>query len=178
MNRDLPEPWLRGPVPGIPLLLQPAAHAFIMAREDVDAALDGVTPEQLFAQPGGAASLAFHLVHLAGSTDRLLTYARGARLDDAQKAALAFERNIGNVRPPLSEMLATWHRTVSAALAQLAATSEATLLEPRAVGRAQLPSSVLGLIFHAAEHASRHTGQIVTTAKLLSPRELLEPRIR
>ena len=167
MTRDLPEPWLRGPVPGIPLLLQPAAHAFIMAREDVDAAVAGLTPEQLFVEPGGAASLGFHLVHLSGSTDRLLTYARGERLSDSQKAALALERTVADVRPPVAEMLAAWHGTVTSALAQLAATPEAVLLEPRTVGRAQLPSSVLGLLFHAAEHASRHTGQVVTTAKLL-----------
>jgi hypothetical protein len=167
MTRDLPEPWLRGPVPGIPLLLQPVAHAFIMAREDIDQAVAGLTPEQLFAEPGGATSLGFHLVHLSGSTDRLLTYARGERLSDAQKAALTLERTVADVRPPSAEMLAVWHGTVTSALAQLAATPEAVLLEPRTVGRAQLPSSVLGLLFHAAEHASRHTGQVVTTAKLL-----------
>jgi uncharacterized damage-inducible protein DinB len=42
-----------------------------------------------------------------------------------------------------------------------------SLLDFRGVGRAQLPSNVLGLLFHAAEHASRHTGQVVTTAKML-----------
>lgn len=167
MTPDLPEPWLRGPLPGIPALLQPAAHAFIMAREDVDAAVAGLSPEHLFAEPNGAASVGFHLVHLSGSTDRLLTYARGERLSDAQKAALALERTVADVRPPIAEMLAAWHGTVTSALEQLAATPESVLLEPRTVGRAQLPSNVLGLLFHAAEHASRHTGQVVTTAKLL-----------
>jgi uncharacterized damage-inducible protein DinB len=139
----------------------------MMAREDVDAAVAGLSPEQLFAEPSGAASVGFHLVHLSGSTDRLLTYARGQRLSDAQKAALAFERTVADVRPLITEMLAVWHGTVTSALEQLAATPESALLEPRTVGRAQLPSNVLGLLFHAAEHASRHAGQVVTTAKLL-----------
>lgn len=164
---DLPEPWLRGPVVGISGLLQPAAHAFIMAREDVSTAVAGLRAEQLWLTPGGITPLGFHLLHLSGSTDRLLTYARGEPLSAPQKERLGLERRISEVMPSLDELLADWHRTVDEALGQLAATSEAMLLEPRAVGRAQLPSTVLGLLFHAAEHASRHTGQVVTTAKLV-----------
>jgi uncharacterized damage-inducible protein DinB len=164
---SLPEPWLRGPVNGIPGLLQPAAHAFIMAREDVSNAVAGLHAEQLWVTPGGITPLGFHLVHLSGSTDRLLTYARGEALSQSQKEALALERRVSEVKPSLDELLTTWHRTVDEALRQLTATSEAALLEPRSVGRAQLPSTVLGLLFHAAEHASRHTGQVVTTAKLV-----------
>jgi len=138
-----------------------------MAREDVGAAVTGLDEAQLFARPGGAASLAFHLVHLAGSTDRLLTYARGERLSDVQKAALALEANVAEARPSLTVMLTGWHATVARALEQLAGTPEPTLLEPRVVGRAQLPTNVLGLLFHAAEHAARHAGQVVTTAKVV-----------
>lgn len=162
-----PEPWLRGPVDGISAWLQPAAHAFIMAREDTENAVSNLTDGQLWAKPGGAASIAFHLAHLAGATDRLLTYARGERLNDTQKAALARESALETAKPSLAELLDGWRTAVDRALAQLAATPEAALAEPRLVGRAQLPSTVLGLLFHAAEHASRHTGQIVTTAKIL-----------
>jgi uncharacterized damage-inducible protein DinB len=112
-------------------------------------------------------SLGFHLAHLAGSTDRLLTYARGEPLSDAQRSALVREQRIGEVRPSLEALLEDWRGTVTAALQQLAGTAEPTLQEPRHVGRAQLPSTVLGLLFHTAEHAARHTGQIVTTAKLV-----------
>ncbi len=164
---NAPEPWLRGPVPGVPALLQPAAHALIMAREDIDAALSGISDDQLWLRPNDVASLGFHLAHLAGSTDRLLTYARGEPLSDAQRSALVREQRIGEVRPSLEALLEDWHRTVTAALQQLAATADVTLQEPRRVGRAQLPSTVLGLLFHTAEHAARHTGQIVTTAKLV-----------
>ena len=164
---SLPEPWLRGPVPGIPSLLQPAAHAFIMSREDVTTALTGMPVEQLWLEPGGAASLGFHVFHLSGSTDRLLTYARGESLSPPQRDLLAQERALSAVRPPLEHLISAWHDVVAAALEQLASTRDDLLLAPRMVGRAQLPSTVLGLLFHAAEHASRHTGQVVTTAKVV-----------
>jgi uncharacterized damage-inducible protein DinB len=174
MATERPEPWLRGPVSGIPRLLQPSAHAFLMAREDVEAALAGITVDQLWAQPGGISSLGFHVAHLAGSTDRLLTYARGEVLSASQLEVLARERTLSIDRPPLERLIAAWRRTVEAALEQLAATPEAALGERRSVGRARLPSTVLGLLFHAAEHASRHTGQVVTTAKLVRTLPSLE----
>ncbi len=159
-----PEPWLRGPLPGIPALLQPAAHALVMSIEDCEKAIEDLDASQLWIEPGGAASVGFHLRHLAGATDRLLTYARGDVLSPAQKTYMLSERTPG---APAAELIDGWRAMVAAALAQLAATPEDTLLDFRGVGRAQLPSNVLGLLFHAAEHASRHTGQVVTTAKLL-----------
>ena len=167
MTTSLPEPWLRGPVPAVPQLLQPAAHAFIMSREDVEAATTGLSVDQLWSEPGGIASLGFHLAHLTGSTDRLLTYARGEALSDAQRKMLARERTLSTERPALADLLVAWQEMVGKAVDQLASTPDAALLQPRFVGRQQLPSTVLGLLFHAAEHASRHTGQVVTTAKLI-----------
>lgn len=167
MTTPLPEPWLRGPLPGVPASLQPAAHAFVMAREDVEAAVHGLSEAAIWAAPAGITPIGFHLAHLVGSTDRLLTYARGHALDDEQRAALGRERMIAVERPPIARLLDQWRTTVDHALAQLAATDPGTLGDARTVGRAQLPSSVLGLLFHAAEHASRHTGQVVTTAKLV-----------
>jgi uncharacterized damage-inducible protein DinB len=167
MSVALPEPWLRGPVAGIPALLQPAAHAFQMSVEDCAAAAASLTVDEVWATPGGVASVGFHLRHLAGSTDRLLTYARGGPLTPAQLAALAAESAPGEPAPAAHDLLAAWRLAVDRALAQLGATAEDTLREPREVGRARLPSTVLGLLFHAAEHASRHTGQVVTTAKMV-----------
>jgi uncharacterized damage-inducible protein DinB len=167
MSVTLPEPWLRGPVPGIPALLQPAAHAFQMSVEDCAAVAASLTVAELWAAPGGVASVGFHLRHLAGSTDRLLTYARGETLSRAQLAALSAEAEPGDPAPAAGDLLEAWRRGVERALAQLAATPEETLRDPREVGRARLPSTVLGLLFHAAEHASRHTGQAVTTAKMV-----------
>jgi hypothetical protein len=163
-----PEPWLRGPVPGIPAPLQPAAHALLLALEDVEAATCGLTDAQLWwTPPGGAASAGFHLQHLSGSTDRLLTYARGGSLSAAQRAALAAEQAHADTRPSVADLTEAWRATVDRALVQLAATPEETLQEPRYVGRARLPSTVLGLLFHAAEHAQRHAGQLVTTVKVV-----------
>lgn len=162
-----PEPWLRGPVAGIPSLLQPAAHAFQMSIEDCEAAVRDLGPERLWIEPDGAASLGFHLRHLAGATDRLLTYARGQTLTSTQKAFMLAERSPGDPPAAAAALIAAWREGVDRALAQLASTPEASLLDFRGVGRAQLPSNVLGLLFHAAEHASRHTGQVVTTVRLL-----------
>jgi hypothetical protein len=167
MTTSQPEPWLRGPLRGIPALLQPAAHALVMALETVESAAAGLSVEQLWARPGGAASVGYHLAHVSGSTDRLLTYARGMSLSPEQFAALDAERELDATRPPLESLVAGWRATVQRALDQIACTPEADLLVSRAVGRAQLPSNVLGLIFHAAEHAQRHAGQIVTTSNVV-----------
>jgi len=160
-----PEPWLRGPVAGIPPLLMPVAHALVMAREDVAAAIAGLPADVLWSRPAGAGSVGFHAMHLAGSLDRLFTYARGQQLDSAQLAALEREKSPGEPPPSARELVHLVETTVEKALAQLRATGESTLLEPREVGRQRLPSNVIGLLFHAAEHTQRHVGQIVTTAK-------------
>jgi hypothetical protein len=138
-----------------------------MALESVENAVRDLTVEELWVRPGGAASIGFHLSHLSGSTDRLLTYARGASLSPEQLSALRAEPELESVRPPVESLLAAWQSTVQRALAQIAATPERDLLDPREVGRARLPSTVLGLMFHAAEHAQRHAGQLVTTAKIV-----------
>lgn len=157
-----PEAWQRGPVAGVDPWLQPAAHAFIQAGEDLAAAAQELSAAQLAARPGGVASIAFHIRHTAGATDRLLTYARGEALSEAQKAAARAEAQESDA-DPLPELDAALAR----ALEQLRATPRERLLDARGVGRAQLPSTVLGLLFHAAEHASRHAGQAATTAKIV-----------
>ncbi len=167
LTNPQPEPWLRGPIAGIPALLQPIAHAFIAAREDIERAVTGLTPDELWTQPGGVASPGFHLAHLAGSTDRLLTYARGEALSPVQREALGRERASGDTCPPAEELVAAFNAVIRRGLEMLEATDEGSLMEPRVVGRAQSPSTVLGLLSHAAEHAARHVGQVVTTAKLI-----------
>ncbi len=158
--------WLRGPVPGVDPLLMPAAHALLQTMEDAQAATANLSAEELWAKPGTAAPVGFHLKHLAGSTDRLLTYARGQRLNDAQRAALADEKSTGTPLTDAGTLLATLRSTIDAAIDQLRATPVSTLQEPRQVGRSAA-STVLGLIVHAAEHSQRHAGQIATTVKML-----------
>jgi uncharacterized damage-inducible protein DinB len=163
-----PEVWLRGPVPGIPALLQPVAHGLLQCREELSATILRLPPDRIWARPNGAASIGFHARHAAGSLDRLFTYARGARLSTTQHAALAAEAEPDLTPSAAATLVAAFDHAVERALEQLRTTNEATLLEPRGVGRQQLPSTVLGLLFHAAEHTQRHVGQLVTTAKLLA----------
>ena len=160
-----PEVWLRGPINGVPSLLQPAAHALLQTVEDVGNTIVELSTEQIWTSPGGAASVGFHVLHLIGSTDRLLTYARGESLSDAQKSRLIAERN--PVRVDAGSLMEDLRRVMDAALDQLRATPPASLEEARSVGRAALPTTVLGLLFHTGEHAQRHAGQVVTTAKIV-----------
>ena len=166
MPPSAPEPWQRGPIEGVPPLLMPAAHALLQAREDVEHVLQSLTTVELWQRPGGAASVGFHVRHLAGALDRLLTYARGEALGDAQKRAKAAEAREEGL--DAAALRAEVDAALAAALAQIRSTSAAQLLEPRGVGRQQLPSNVLGLVFHAAEHATRHAGQAVTTGKIVA----------
>lgn len=157
-----PEVWLRGPLPGLLPQLQPAAHALLQVREDVEPVVATLSDAQLWERPGGAAAIGFHLLHLAGSIDRLLTYSRGEPLSEAQRAALAAEKTAHEDRPERGVLLAGLSRAIDGALHQMKGLSPNDLLVPREVGRKKLPSTSFGLIFHAAEHASRHAGQIVT----------------
>jgi uncharacterized damage-inducible protein DinB len=161
---EQPEPWLRGPVEGIDPYLVPAAHGLMQVREDLARVAAGLTPEQLWARPGGAASVGFHLRHVTGSIDRLLAYARGEALTPAQREAAAAEKN-PDAALGVDGLVAGAAEAVERALAQMRATPREALLQPRGVGRAALPSTVLGLLFHLAEHAQRHTGQVIATAK-------------
>jgi DinB superfamily len=162
-----PEVWLKGPVAGVPSALQPAAHALLQTIEDVRHSLEGFSEDDVWVTPGGAASIGFHLIHLVGSTDRLCTAARGERLNDTQKAARDAEKTPPSPRPPLAALIDRVAAELNAAVDQLRATDPAMLGDARPVGRAGLPTTVGGLLFHAAEHSQRHAGQIVTTAKIV-----------
>ena len=164
---SLPEVWLRGPLPAVPPLLQPVAHALLQAREEVAEILADFPAARLAARPLGLASVGFHVRHLAGVLDRTFTYARGQALSEAQLAYLAAEGQPPTHPGAVPELVQAFARQVDAALAQLQATSEATLPEWRGVGRAQLPSTVIGLLVHAAEHTTRHLGQLLVTARVV-----------
>lgn len=165
-----PEAWMRGPIDGIDPMLMPVAHSLIQAREELDQLRSTVTADQVWQRPGGAASIGFHVRHLGAALDRLFTYARGERLSDAQKAVARSEVEPGNPPAPLSDLVHEAQAHIDRALEQLRQTPRTQLLDFRGVGREQLPSNVLGLLFHAAEHTTRHAGQLVTTAKILAGR--------
>ncbi len=162
------EAWLRGPIDGVHPLLMPVAHALVQAREDVERVARDVPPDQAWLRPGGAASVGFHLRHLGGALDRLFTYARGETLSSAQRAALKVEDAPGEPPATLIEVATVAAAQIEQALAQVRATREDELTAERRVGRAGLPTTVIGLLFHAAEHCTRHAGQAVTTARILA----------
>ncbi len=166
-----PEVWLRGPVEGIAPHLQPVAHSLLQCREDVETHLPALTPDRLWARLGGAAAVGYHVRHAAGSLDRLFTYARGEGLSPEQMAALKGEGDPDTRDGAAGRLIEQFTRTIDRALEQLRRTDASTLLDTRAVGRAQLPSTVLGLLFHAAEHTQRHVGQMVTTIKIVTKTE-------
>jgi hypothetical protein len=162
-----PEVWLRGPVEDVTPMLQPVAHGLLQCRLEVRATVPSLTPAQLWSRPGGAASAGYHVRHAIGSLDRLLTYARGMQLSREQMTALR-EEGQSDERDGIGDALvAEFDTAVDRALKQVRATDPSSLLEPREVGRARLPSTVIGLLFHAAEHTQRHVGQLATTAKIV-----------
>jgi uncharacterized damage-inducible protein DinB len=169
-----PEVWLRGPLPEIPGLLQPVAHALLQAREEVSQAMAGFPEAYLWERPAGVASVGFHLQHLAGVLDRLFTYARGQLLTETQLQSLAHEALSQRPDCRVEALLQIFNQQVDHSLEQLKGTDEQTLLDFRGVGRAQLPSTVLGLLVHAAEHTQRHVGQLLVTARVVRSLHELE----
>ncbi len=162
--------WQRGPVAGVPDVLQPVAHILLQVRESVGELVDGLTPEQWNARPGGIASVAFHVLHVPGVIDRLFTYARGDALTDDQFAALRSEGATLDAAG-IATALAALDARVDAAVAELRKVDVATLGEFRGVGRAQLPSTVIGCLVHGAEHAMRHVGQLSVTTRIVRASE-------
>ena len=161
------EAWLRGPVRDIPPILMPAAHALMHAEEDGTRALEGLTTERISMNGSSAASIGYHLRHIAGSIDRLYTYARGEVLSEAQQSTRRAESSTPSPLPDASALTKEVKQAVAAALDQLRRTPPDRLLDERGVGRQGVPSNVIGLLFHAAEHAARHAGQALTTAMLV-----------
>ena len=164
-DQHKPEVWLRGPIAEIPALLQPAAHALLQAREEINNFMNEFPDELLWEKLAGVASPGFHLRHLAGVLDRLFTYAKAETLSEAQLQYLKLEETPSSITT--KQLVEHFNEQVDKALDQLRATDEKTLTEIRGVGRKQIPSTVLGLLFHAAEHTQRHTGQLLVTAKIL-----------
>jgi uncharacterized damage-inducible protein DinB len=162
-----PEVWLRGPLPDMPALLQPVAHALLQAREEVNDLLRDFPDHLLWERPAGVASPGFHLQHLSGVLDRLFTYAQGQALTPEQLQALAAEGKPAGSIPAAGQLLQAFNRQVDRALDQLRATDSGQLTQVRTVGRSRLPSTLLGLYVHAAEHTTRHLGQLLVTVRVL-----------
>jgi uncharacterized damage-inducible protein DinB len=160
------EAWLGGKLDGFSPVVMPAAHALRQAITDLEKAAADLAPEELAARPHGAASVAFHLRHIAGSTNRLLTYARGEELSAAQFEFLKTETaEPGDSSAEELIVLAT--AAIEEALEYCRTVAPEILFEERFVGRKKLPTNVFGLLFHIAEHTARHVGQVITTARIV-----------
>ena len=153
---------MRGPIPGVNLLLAPILYSFQQAREDLARWTEGLTLAELWATPHGFGSAGFHLRHIAGSTDRLMTYLIGEQLDAKQLAFMKSEHNPGASR---DELLGAIDETFKEAEAVVRSLDAAMLAEARGVGRKRLPTTVIGLLVHIAEHTQRHVGQAISAAK-------------
>jgi hypothetical protein len=167
MTNKLPEVWLRGPLPNMPALLQPVAHALLQAREELNELMTCFPDDLLWEKPAGLASPGFHLQHLSGVLDRLFTYARAESLNQEQLNYLAVEGKPPANRLTGEDLVKRFNIQVDIALSQLQQSDEQTLTQIRGVGRAQVPSTVVGLYIHAAEHTMRHLGQLLVTVKVL-----------
>jgi uncharacterized damage-inducible protein DinB len=158
--------WQRGPIAGIAPELQPVAHIILQVRESVGEMVESLTESQWNERPAGVASAAFHVRHIAGVMDRLFTYARGERLTDSQRAAIGGEGSPMALSDVPAALAAIDHQ-VDACIAQLKRTDVTTLGDFRGIGRAQLPSTVIGCLVHGAEHAMRHVGQLSVTVRVV-----------
>jgi uncharacterized damage-inducible protein DinB len=140
----------------------PVLFTFQHAREDLARYTDGLAAEQLWARPHGFGSVGFHIRHIAGSTDRLIAYLQERELTEAELAEVKREHDPGATA---AELLAGLDRSFQAAERVVRSIDPATLAEARTVGRKKLPTTVIGLLTHVAEHTQRHVGQAISAAK-------------
>jgi len=160
------EAWLAGKLEGCAPVLMPAAHALVQSIADLQKFAPDLSDEELTARPNDAPSAAFHLRHIAGSIDRLLTYSRSEELNETQFDFLqreASEHSDLNA----AELTQKAIDKINHALEFLQNVDLNDLYAERFVGCQKLPTNVFGLLFHIAEHTARHVGQVVTTAAVV-----------
>ena len=156
-----PEPWLRGPLAGVHPLVMPVLFSFAQVREDLAKHTQGLTEAQVWTVASGA-SVGFHLKHIAGSVDRITTYLLGSQLTEQQLQTL---RQESAPDAGLAQLLALVDDSLRDSEERLRSVDPGSLYDVRAVGRRVLPTTVIGLIVHLAEHTQRHLGQAITLCK-------------
>ena len=159
------EPWLSGTHTEVPAVARAVIHALELAREDIEKWCAPLSDEALNARPAGVAPVAFHLRHIVRSLDRLLTYAEAGELSGEQMGALKTELEPGATR---DEVFREFRTGIEDAIRRVRVFARADLEQPRSVGRKALPTTVGGLLVHCADHTQRHTGQAITTAKMVA----------
>ena len=159
-----PEPWLCGTLTEVPVVARGTLHALQLANEDLHRWAGELSDGELNQRPFELASVAFHLRHIAGSLDRLLTYAEGHQLSSEQIAFLKSELETHSTRESLFEHLAS---ALEQSAQRIRVLANSDLTEKREVGSKKLPTTLGGLLVHIADHTQRHVGQAVTTAKIV-----------
>lgn len=158
------EPWLRGTLTDHPVVQRALIHSLQMAEEDISKWCGAFDDRELHARPFQLPSVAFQLRHIARSLDRFCCYAEGVPLTPQQLQALSAEMEPSGTRETifkeLSESLETTRRRLGTIIQQ-------PLDQPIKIGRKGLPTTLGGLLIHAAEHTQRHVGQAITTAKVI-----------
>ncbi|MFT4203971.1 MAG: DinB family protein [Chitinophagaceae bacterium] len=164
------EVWLRNEtIPDLSPILQPAANALLEAAEEINIFLKDFPASRLWEKPAGCASVGFHLLHITGFLDRLLTYAEGNALSEQQLAYLQSENDVHPI--DVKSLLGQTANNIYHAVERLKSFTDNTLIEIRYVGRSKIPTTTIGLLFHAAEHTMRHTGQLLVTSKIIKNQE-------
>jgi uncharacterized damage-inducible protein DinB len=158
------EPWLRGTHTDVPAVGRAVLHALELALDDVRKWTDGLSDTEIHAQPLGLTAVSFHLKHIARSIDRILIYAEGGQLTSDQLTAMKGEQTGAET---LSDLLSELASSIDAAASRIRRLAGGNYDEPRGVGRKQMPTSMGGALIHVADHTQRHTGQVVTTTKIL-----------
>lgn len=160
------EVWMRGPVIGVPGILQPSAHALMQTNEECTFFMENFDQNKLWIKPVGLASVGFHLQHIVGVIDRMLTYAQQKPLNDQQLNYLKNE-GIENAKLSIQELLRNLNEQVEIAIAYLRTVDVNTLEEVRGIGKKKISTTLAGLLLHAAEHSQRHAGQLYVTSRFL-----------
>jgi uncharacterized damage-inducible protein DinB len=145
------EPWLRGPIEGVDPLTAAVLYAFTQAREDLEQYTEGLTTAEIWKRGVG-----FHIRHISRSTERLMAYLQGCR---------TVELGEGEPGASREELLAELDEVFKRAEVVVRAIDPSTLRDAREVGRKRLPTTVIGLLTHIAEHTQRHVGQAISAAK-------------
>ncbi|HYI97658.1 MAG TPA: DinB family protein, partial [Bryobacteraceae bacterium] len=140
-------------------------YSFEQARDDLRRWTEGLSEEQIWRRTGEVASVGFHIRHIAGSVDRLITYADGRQLDESQLNALRSEQNDGGLsRDQLLTMLDEQLRKTEEIVRAI---DSGSLVAIREIGRKRTPVPLGVLLVHISEHTQRHVGAAIVTCKVV-----------
>jgi hypothetical protein len=154
---------MRGSIPGLHPVSSHLIRAAQQIREDAETALRDLTPAQIWSSPHGVTAPGFHARHLAGSTTRLLTYLAGHQLTDEQLAEIPREGKGQETAAELTAIISSALDRYDEAVRNLPPDAFG---DAREIGRKRHPATAISIAIHIMEHAQRHIGGLIATAKL------------